>query len=192
MKIIERASTMISAAAALLAFIFTIYVYVQTRKVLSPTERPIISLYEQKSQGEFIDNPPRVKTSLTFLFKNIGKNPAKNLRLRIGVSPKKNPEIFRHIIDVTVANRIDVDGVFNWNQLLEQILKLKGKVALIDEIELYIYLLLTYEDAFRPGKNYYDEFWLSYITGRAAAGHATVQEKLTLEPYVKAIYGERK
>jgi len=189
---LKELPTIISAASALLAFCFSIYVYTQTRRLLQPTERPIISLYEQKSKGEFIDNPPRVKTNLMFLFKNIGKHPAKDLQLRIGVSPKKNPEMFRKVIDVSVANRIDVEGIFNWNQSLEQMVKLEGKEARLEEIELYIYLLLTYEDAFRPGKNYYDEFWLSYITGRAAAGHATMQEKLALEPYVKKIYGERK
>lgn len=185
-------AVIISAISALLAFCFSIYVYTQTRNLLKPTERPVISLYEQKSQGEFIDNPPRVKTNLLFLFKNIGKHPVKNLRLRIGVSPKNNPEMFRNVVDVSVANRIDAEGIFNWNQQLEQTVKLEGKEDRLEETELYIYLLLTYEDAFRLGKNYYDDFWLSYTTGRAAAGHATVQEKLALEPYVTSIYGKRK
>ena len=184
----DEVSAIISAASALLAFGFSVFVYATTRKLLRPTERPMISLFENKAQGEFLKNPPRVKTGLLFLFKNIGKRPAQNLRVRMGVAPKASPERFRNVTDVSVANRIDVDSVFNWNQTFEQGVELQGDVAQLKEIELYIYILLTYEDCFEPRKKYCDEFWLTYTTGRAAVGQATVQEKMTLEPYVKSIY----
>lgn len=183
----DEVSSIISVASALLAFGFSVFVYATTRKLLRPTERPMISLFENKAQGESLKNPPRVKTGLLFLFKNIGKRPAQNLRVRAGVAPKSSPERFRNVTDASVANRIDVDSIFNWNQTFEQGVELQG-VAQLKEIELYIYILLTYEDCFEPRKKYCDEFWLTYTTGRAAVGQATVQEKMTLEPYVKSIY----
>lgn len=188
----EQFPALASAISALLAFVFSIYVYVRTNRLLKPTERPIMSLFDNKVQGELAQNPPRLKTNLLFLFKNIGKHPARNLRMRIGVAPKKSPEAFRNVIDVSVANRIDFDGIFNWNQLIEQPVKLEGQVAQLEELELYIYILLIYEDEYAPNKFYRDAFWLTYITGRAGTGHATMQERLAVEPYVKTIYGDQR
>lgn len=187
---IDVAST-ISATSALLALCFLIYFHVQTRKLLSPTERPVISIFETEGQGQSTSDPPRVTGILLFNFKNIGKHPAKNLRLRIGVVTKKNPESFRIDTDVSVANRLDVENTFNWRESYSQPIKMEGKIPRLQEKKLFIYLLLTYEDAYQPKKTYHDEFWLSYTPGYFSIDHATFEERSILEPYVKEAFGNK-
>ena len=45
----DEVSSIISVASALLAFGFSVFVYATTRKLLRPTERPMISLFENKA-----------------------------------------------------------------------------------------------------------------------------------------------
>lgn len=188
-RILNEYSPFISALSVLLALIFSIFVYCRTRQLLKPKERPIISLNENTAKEQFLIDPPLVKTDLLFIFKNIGEHPANNLRIRIGITPQRNPEMLKNVVDVSVANRIDTNAVFNWNQKFEQPAKqLKEGVAMVTEIGHFIYIIITYEDYLYPEKKYEDEFWLTYTTGKASAGHATIQEKIVLEPYVNSIY----
>jgi hypothetical protein len=181
----------ISAISALVAIGFSIFVYVQTRKLLAPTERPVISIFETQGQDQSTSVPSRTTGILLFGFKNIGKHPAKNLRLRIGAVTKKNPESFQIDTDVSIANRLDVENIFSWRESYNLPIKMEGKKPSSRDKEIFIYLLLTYEDAYQPKKTYYDEFWLSYTPGHFSIDHATIEEKSTLEPYVKAALGNK-
>jgi hypothetical protein len=58
--------------------------------------------------------------------------------------------------------------------------------------EIYIYMLITYNDPSNQGRPYCNEFWIKWRTGEPKASHMTSQDKLSLDPYVKNLYREEK
>jgi hypothetical protein len=196
--VISALAALISALMAMIAVGNSIYVNYQTRKLLEPTERPVISLHDQRFQSQYFKKPPSAIFSLSFEFKNIGKHPAKNLRTRLNWCPRNQlNEFSRNFNDLSMANRLDVDGITTFDHAFQvpvEIVKVEKKEGVIVEgTELYIYLFLTYEDEFNLGKSYCDEFWLKYTMGEPKVKHMTLQDELTFKSYVISVYGnERK
>jgi len=192
MEYLKELSATISALAALTALGFSIFIYVRTRKILKRFERPLISLFRHESKAKLIETPPTLNVSIQYLFKNIGKHPAQNLRAKVGACQKDKPQDFSHVFDRSAANRIDMGGVFGLNQNFTQNVQLEGKKYHLQKIELYIYIFVAYEDTFDPEKKYYDEFLLRFVPVEALAYNATLQEKIILAPFISSVYEERK
>jgi hypothetical protein len=184
-----------SVVSALMAF-FIFSVHQEGRKQLELTERPIISMKDQTLESQFFENPPRAIFTLKFEFKNIGKHPAGNIRMKMGWSPKDKLSEFKNTNDVTMANRLDPDGIITLPQAfgvpIEVIKVEEKKGVVIEENNIYIYGFMIYEDEFRINAVYCDEFWLKYQIGTPKVNHCTMQDKITLLPYVISIYGDER
>jgi hypothetical protein len=185
----------ISAVSALLAFCFSIFVYYQTQKLLEPTERPIISLSEQYFDSGCFKESSESLYVIKFEFKNIGKHPAKNVRMRLGWGRVDQLDDFSSSNDLTMANRLDaLGGVITLPQAFKvpaQILTLNGQEVCspLYYNEIYIYLIMTYSDELDLQNYYCDEYWLKYVMGEKKAKHSTLSDKNMLEPHVVRIYG---
>lgn len=181
----------ISALSALLALVFSIYVWYRADSLMHPTQRPIISLSDVKHHARILEDPPRFIAKIHYMMKNIGKHPAINLRVRLGgtVDPQR-PNNFKMIMDTTSANRIDPDGQVGFSHTETQETTKENGNTLGKNNLAFLHVFVTYADAFDPSKKYYDEYWLEYETKDGAPSNASEQEKLILLPFVKKFYGE--
>lgn len=191
---IKDSAVLIAAVAAFISALSAYLAYDFSKKVLEPTERPIISLEQQKMRTEPFVNMPAVVIHLSYEFRNIGKHPAKNIILRGSWSPEGNLEKFSSNMydEQTMVNQIDPNGTFTWPQkFLQQGTKGKDGEVILDELKLYIYLLVTYEDAFSAEKKLFcNEHWLTYNTGQDKVNHAMIKDKLLLEKYVDKVFSQ--
>ena len=179
----------ISALAALLALGFSIFVYWRTRRLVLPTERPVIELNENKCSGTLSDDKNTLQINMLSIFQNIGKHSASDLRIQIGLCPVDATHEFRNYVDATAANTIRPDTKFNWDQRMGFPVKVEGQVISLPTLELLLYVRITYNDAWEPKrKKYVDDFYLAYKVGTAAAAHATSAQRKMIEEHVKRIY----
>lgn len=189
MEWIGATAALASAIFAGIAVIFTLIIHRDTRRLFKRTERPIISPDRPKCKIGLLSGGFQIRVDLRFPFKNIGKNPAQDVRMRMGVCPKQAPQLFKNYADTSMANRIDPEGVFIWETHMEYPTIL-GKELQSAKIHFLFYILVTYNDIFDPSIEYHDEFYLEYAPGESTAGHARMEDRLALEPYVKKVYSK--
>jgi hypothetical protein len=182
-------AAIVSAVAALFAFGFSIFVYFRTQRLILPTERPVIELSENKCSGTLSDDKSILQINMLFIFENVGKHPASDRRVQIGTCPISAAHQFRNYVDGTAANAIRPGTKFNWDQRMEFPVKVEDQVIELPNLELIVYVRITYNDAWQPKrKRYVDDFYLTYTVGKAAAAHATSDQRRMIEEQVKRIY----
>jgi len=187
---------LISALAVLLALIFSIYNYCQTKKLLKPHERPIISITEHAVNATFIEAPiPGLKDKpiahnkflLKFKFKNIGKHPAENFKILVAFGPMKSCDNMK-VKETSVANRIDYGFEYDYLFDLHAIEIKDGRQIRLENEEFFIYVLLKYKDAFSTKKKpFCDEYFYTFLPENKSATFATYEQKSKFYPYVEKL-----
>jgi hypothetical protein len=167
----------ISASAAFIALLFSLFVWFRTRTLQKPTERPIIAV-----TGGPVILPPRSAPELTRLrvhmeTTNTGTHAATEVRTRVGYALQTAPHLFKALYDESFANRIEPQHGFFWEENFEEYFT----------ADAYVYTLITYRDAL-TGKPYYDENWSKYVMAERAIWHALISDKQRIEEYVRVVY----
>jgi hypothetical protein len=194
-------SASIAAVSALLALIFSIYVYFRTRRLSKPKERPIIIIIPKISDPKFSVNRERktstIRMTIEFQFKNVGIHPAKNMHFIIGSAVKRDLGTFKVLEDRKICNLIENLGIYYfWQEVgkkvqvdeksIDEIVDAKG-LKILDNEQVYYYVLVKYEDFYFPKREYSGEFYYSFILGKHAIISLTTSEKESIEPYVRKI-----
>jgi len=165
-------ATLVSATTALIAIIFAVVIHYQTRNLMKRTERPIVSLVETQCKIELST------MHLNLIFKNIGKNPAKDLRIAMAGCPKQKLASLKKLSDILVVNRKDPGTSFPWGV----------EVGMLEKVSFLFYILVAYSDMFDLSKVYRDPWYLEYKVGERELTDMRREDYLALKPYIKKIY----
>lgn len=176
----------ISSITAMLAVIISLWIYWQTRQLLTPTERPIFSAVDSKCKGNVNNDTAELEITLNTIVKNVGKHPAENMKMRVWGAPLDEPnnlkmcreftlaDPFFPDIQVTLSNRITIKPK-SFDRLKYQ----KKKV--------FLYIRMDYNDAFKAKMKYTQGFHLVYEIGKGFINGATLKEKEIFESSLKEI-----
>lgn len=148
------------------AFLFSMIVHLQARSLMKRTERPIVSLF--RMEGKIKLSTAHVKLT----FKNIGRNPAKGVRISMVAFPKRNPVFSSDIDDSWIGNRIDPEGTFPYTESVH--------VLGLEEEEFLFYVLMSYVDI-HSHKRYFDDWYLKCAD--KSIEHASGEDVLTTKSY---------
>jgi hypothetical protein len=91
---------LVSAVAAVVAILFSIFVFFRTRWLHKKTERPMLM-------------PGTLGYSSSEIFiglRNSGGHPAEDLRIKYGTAPLSGPEQYKLVQDRTFVNKIGIGG----------------------------------------------------------------------------------
>ncbi len=183
-------AAVISAGAALLAILSAIFIHLQTRRMMEPTERPIFSIVNIPAATMPDYEKGELLYSISIHLKNIGKHPAENVRLTSIFGLKDALEYTRRNDDLSLACRLDPD--VGYTHGLQSIARLtedeKEKKEYIKAAQ-YNYVNISYTDGYTH-KKYYNEFWFKYLAGSEGANIASIEEKNIFKPYVEKLYPE--
>ena len=170
-------------------FFLSLLVFIKTRKFLRYKERPIFSLVDQKikvGQEAFIktgrgDVKLGAQIELAFIFKNIGNHSANNLQISSAYVSVYDPN---HIIKQqtnSCASEIKFGETYTYHG------SIKDMTQHVEEF--YIYILMSYQDAFNPKKTLPpEEFWLKFTVGDPAAAYIQKQDKIKLEGKIAKMF----
>lgn len=176
----------ISAITAMLAVVISLWIHWQTRQLLTPTERPIISTVDSKCKGIVNNDTAELEITLNTIIKNVGKHPAENMKVRVWGAPLEEPnnlkmcreftlaDLFFPDIQVTLSNRITIQPK-SFDRLKYQ----KKKV--------FLYVRIDYNDAFKAKMKYTQGFHMVYEIGKGFISGATIKEKEIFESSLKEV-----
>ena len=170
-------ATLVSATTALIAIIFAVVIHYQTRNLMKRTERPIVSLVETQCKIELST------MHLNLIFKNIGKNPAKDLRIAMAGCPKQKLASLKKLSDILVVNRKDPGTTFTWG--VQVGMNERGE---LEKANFLFYILVAYSDMFDLSKVYRDPWYLEYKVGERELTDMRREDYLALKPYIKKIH----
>jgi len=150
---------------------------------LKATERPIISAIDSKCKGDINKNTSNLEIALKPVIKNIGKHPAKDMRVTVWGASLEEPSDLKMCRDFTLA-----DTFFPNNQatLSNKIsVQLKSFNNLKDQRKkVFLYIKMDYEDAFMSGIKYIQDFHMIYEIGKGNLNVATLEEKNKFDVYL--------
>ena len=168
-------SSALSAGSALLALLFSLFVWFQTRSLQRPTERPIVAVTAFGLRREKDD--PKGQIILTLEAKNAGNHPAIDLRTQVGYAPQNAPQRFEAVYDDELANPVEPQNPILWQEAFGQYLS----------VDAFIYVLFSYRDSLTQ-KRFHNEFWARYPVTEGRIFHAFKHERERLLPYVRNVY----
>lgn len=172
-KAIQRTvlAASISAAAAILAIIFSYHVWSQGK----PTRRPIFAIRRGESTQEELQAQNKFRINLHLLFINIGKHPAGDVRFRSCFGPLSDPNQLKLGIDQISANTIYPENEYvPWEQLEIRLTDLPK----IRDSSLFYYCRLDYKDPWDHNQSYPpQDFYFIYNIDRKKPQHATSEQK---------------
>jgi len=157
--------------------------------LLAPEERPIISLGRIDCTTARIEGEDQWGTIAHYWFKNSGKHPATNLRIRIGACTAEDVGGFATEVDIGQANQLLPDGEMAFPQTIR-----RGPAAdyqqdvYPDHERRYLHINATYTDGYKENAKYSDEFWLVLHPRAIRVMFATVDQKAEFEDIVRATY----
>lgn len=174
----------ISSAAAILAFLFSIYIWHQSDRLSKPTRRPILSLRSATPTHKEIATENKLQIDLNLSFMNIGKNPAGNLRFRSCFGPISDPnQLQLSGNDLKCANTVYPDTEYNpWEQII-----VTAALSQIYSTTLFYYCRLDYCDTPDNSKNYEQDFYLTYDIAKKKIQHATLEQKQQFQQQISKI-----
>ena len=142
------------------------------------TERPCISLFETECKKELSI------LHLALRFKNIGKNPAKDLRITVAGSAKKELASLKKVGDTFAVNRKDPGMPFTL--IVEKGLSSKetGKNEIVDFL---FYVYVVYTDVYDATRTYREPWYLEYRPGDRELSDMSREDSSTLEFHIKKI-----
>lgn len=142
-----EAAAVISAISALVAVGLTIAIYSLTRL----KERPVISFVKAKIKLSL------ETAHLSLEFKNIGRNPAIEVKVHMFACLKEEHLAVKKIDSVHIVNQKDPGISFYWD--------VEAKIPKHTRpLDFLFYIGLTYQDIF-TNKDYLNEIWLIHKTG---------------------------
>lgn len=173
----------ISGIAVVGAVVFSVYQHYQTRKLLEPTERPILQvIYSEKTTENFYEKEAKAYIEVEITIKNQGKHPASTIRISHGEAPIDTPRDFKRIKgQESLANSIGSDAHITYVLIYEMEKTSKKEYH---ERKQLIYLGIIYEDEYKPGNDFLYELWARYKLGNEHLDWMSNTEKRMLEPYV--------
>lgn len=147
----EEAAPFISAISALVAIVFAIVVFFISRRSIRRIERPVISLVGVNVQAS-------LKTLHLFLqFKNIGKNPAMQVKIHMYGCSTQDLSKIKKINSIHIINQKDPGISFPWHVEVS---------SYRQGLSFAFYINVTYQDVF-TSKHYRNELWLIYRIGES-------------------------
>jgi len=171
-----------SATTAMIAVIISVWIHIQTRHLLSPTERPILSLRKNKPVHKEIPSQNKLQINLQLGFINIGKHPAEGVRFRSCFGHLSDPnklKLSRN--DLECANTVYPDTEYvPWEQITA------GPAALseIYNLTLFYYCRVDYRDSFNPSETYSQDFYYIYDIDKKKLQHAILEQKQQFQPHI--------
>jgi hypothetical protein len=161
----------LSASAAILAFLFSIYIWHQS----APLRKPIFAPRKTESTHKEITAENKLLIDLQLQFLNIGKHPAGDVRFRSCFGPLSDPNQLKLSgNDLKCANTIYPDTEYNpWEPLIIE----DANLSQIRSSTLFYYCRLDYCDTFDDDKDYDQDFYFIYNIARKKLQHATSEQK---------------
>lgn len=137
-------TTCISALTAMVAVFVSILIHWQTRQLLAPTERPIISAVDSKCAGNINNDTGMLEIILNLVVKNIGKHPAENIKVIVRGATLENPNDLKNYNEFTLVDQFfpDTQATLS-NKINIQLKKLKDQ-----QKKVFLYVRMDYKDAF--------------------------------------------
>lgn len=146
-----EAAPFISAASALVAIGFAIVVFFISRRSMRRIERPVISLVS-------VNMPKPLHTlNLNLCFKNIGKNPATEVKIHMYGCPTQDLSKIEKISSIHIINQKDPGVSFPWRVDVS---------SYKQGVNFAFYINVTYQDVFTT-KHYRNELWLMHRIGES-------------------------
>lgn len=188
-------SEWLSAGSALLAFVFSIFVYFRTRYLNKPKERPIVSINRIDGETGLINGEEVWGTETHYWFRNTGQHPAGDLRMEIGHCLASNIALFKYDFDQTEASEFLPDAERANAHIIrrgpatafrpELLQDLPPHEVLPDKETHLIHMIVTYKDSYFPKRSYTSEFWFVLNSGERRVRFATVEQKKSIEHVVR-------
>lgn len=172
-----------SAITALIAIIVACYIHHITYQLLEPLERPIITIIGTECSSEDTKDKG-TKINLSIIFRNIGKHPAENLRLREYFALLDKPEKLKKGYDFQAANVWDQGYSRNWTAPLYVPFE-------IQKSQIFIYVKLTYADHLQPTEEYSRDFFCIYQIEKNHISEANLDTKKRFQPYIDKLIKEQ-
>ncbi|MBN2592266.1 MAG: hypothetical protein JXA81_02075 [Sedimentisphaerales bacterium] len=166
-------ATCLSVLMAMVAVFVSIIIHYQTRRLLVPTERPLIAIIDSETKGSIINEGDKLQVTLRVMLKNIGKNPAENMRMRVWAAPIGSPDLLQKTRDNTLADTLYPNIQFTWKPTLTVPLKRIEEKLQAERKEIFFYLRMDYVDPFNSCKPYTQGFNLTYRIGDGSVGAST-------------------
>lgn len=172
-----------SAIMATIAVVSSICIYWQTRQLLKPTERPIISAVDSKCKGDVNEDTSNLEIALNLVIKNIGKHPAKNMKVTVWGAPLDEPNNLKICRDFTLADNFFPNIQLTLSNKIS--VQIKSYDRLKDQRKkVFLYIKMDYEDAFMKGIKYNQGFHMIYEIGKSNMTGATLEEKKKFDVYL--------
>jgi len=166
---------------------FIAVMYFQTSTILGRSERPIMSIPDIIVTKKINDEEKKFNFMVKILFKNIGKVPAKNFRMRFATCNVGDEKSLKMGKEVSLVNRIDPGFTINTEIIVSQEFKIVDEEKLTKPNETYFYILLNYDDDF-TNKHFGEEYYLRYINGKSGVSPGEIEDKKKLEPFVQKLF----
>jgi len=172
-------TTCISVLLAMVAVLVSIFIHWQTRQLLKPIERPIISIIDSDCKREPNEDTAKLNITLNIIVKNVGNHPAGDLRIRVWGTLVEEPNNLKMIYDKSMSDPLfsGIQGVLPSPKITCQ------RSSLGDEI--FFYIRMDYKDEFFPDKEYTQNFHLIYEIGKDRVPTADLNVKKKFESYLK-------
>jgi len=167
----------ITAAISAGAAFYTACMYRKTHKLMIATERPVIDLRSENIGTEaakvISDNGNAIDISTTF--KNVGKHPAEEIKVKAIITPMKKPDAFKKCRDISSANQLFPEATIEWFINMQDIPYEEMSKTGTDE--LLIYILINYRDGFNSSSSYQNEFFIIYSMEHEDIRYARLDER---------------
>lgn len=150
--------------------------------------RPSVSVTDSKCSGKLGKN--RLQIDFNLKFKNVGKHPAENLRMRVWAAPLSRPDQFKKCHDSIATNVIHPEETFSWNpKRFVPLVKGEKKVGVKKE-KIFMYIRFDYHDTLNPTNVYDDDLYVSYTIGSGSAGHSSAEQKSIFQKHLEQLKKE--
>jgi hypothetical protein len=171
----------ISAAAAILALLFSTYIWHRS----TPLRKPIFAPRKTESTHKEITAESKLLIDLQLQFLNIGKHPAGDVRFRSCFGPLSDPNQLRlSENDLKCANTVYPDSEYvPWEQLTIE----DANLSQIRSSTLFYYCRLDYCDTFDNFRDYGQDFYFIYNIARKKLQHATSEQKQQFQQQINKI-----
>jgi len=175
----------VSALCAALSLCFMIMVWVHSCRLTAPWEKPILTCTRISVHTHTVGPDERLYFNLTMFIKNIGRRPAKSVRIQMWLGDSNDPARTQPAMDYTIANTIYAETKYDPY--------LRGKFPPgVDDVTAFekiwlIYLRMTYEDAFSCKKERPTEGYYLLNQWNKTVDHATTQDRDKFEPYLRKL-----
>ncbi len=184
-------AAVISAVAAVLAILSAIFIHLQTKRMMKPTERPIFAIKDCIATSESNIEEGFVESHIRLLFRNAGKHTASDVRMFWIHALTDDLNVIGRAPDFYMANRVHMDTEGGSTLLLRA--KLTDEEMQTQEFTrtFYLFFLIIYKDQFTKEK-LWDDFWFHFKFGNNKPRAASIEEKEIFKSQIEIRYPDVK